>query len=273
LKAEEIIHTCKSCGNQFTGRYCNVCGEKIREAADRTLKSFFNDLMQAVTLADNKFARTLWLILSKPGFVSWEIAEGRTVRYLGLVQVFFVLNLVYFLFPIVQLFSASLTTQIIAPLGFLLKEPIARKMASMHMNLESFTIVYNLKTVTLAKLLVMVFVVFASLPLNFMYRKRNRFFTDHFGYAVELACFNLFVNAIAVDVITSVIPIGGYIGEGVVTGLFIATNLYFLIRSSHVFYRERGWRLVLKAALMILFLKVALELYRLVLFFVTLWSL
>ncbi|HMJ68295.1 MAG TPA: DUF3667 domain-containing protein [Cyclobacteriaceae bacterium] len=271
--ADETVHTCKSCNHQFTGIYCNNCGEKIRVAADRTFKSFLNDFVRAVTLADNKFARTLWLILSKPGFVSREVADGRTVRYLGLVQVFFVLNLVYFLFPIVQLFSASLTTQMMAPLGFLLKQPIARKMASMHLNLESFALVYNFKSVTLAKLLVMVFVVFASMPLNFLYRKRNRFFTDHFGYAVELACFNLFVNAIAVDVITSVIPIGHYIGEGVVTGLFIATNLYFLLRSSGTFYNEHGWRLVVKSAMMILFLKVALELYRIVLFFVTLWSL
>lgn len=269
----DILHTCRSCGNVFSGNYCNVCGEKIRTPADRTFRSFLNDVIQAVTLADNKFARTLWLVLYKPGFVSNEFVNGRTVRLMAPIQVFFVLNLVYFLFPIVQLFNASLTTQMIAPYGFLLKEPIARKMASLHMNLESFAIVYNLKTVSLAKLLVMFFVVLASVPLNFLYRKRNRFFVDHFGYAVELACFNLFVNAILVDVVTTIIPIGSYIGEGSVTGLFIATNLYFLIRSSNIFYHEKGWKLILKSALMILFLKIALELYRLVLFFVTLWSL
>lgn len=241
--------------------------------ADRTFRAFFNDLVQAVTLADNKFVRTLWLVISKPGFVSKEIADGRTVRYLNPIQVFFVLNLVYFLFPIVQLFSATLTTQLLAPLGFLLKEPIARKMAMMHTNLESFAVLYNLKSVGLAKLLVMVFVVLASLPLNVLYRKRNRYFTDHFGYAVELACFNLFINAIIVDVVTTIVPVGQYMGEGVVTGLFIATNLYFLLRSSHIFYNERGWRLALKSVMMILFLKIALEIYRLVLFFVTLWSL
>jgi hypothetical protein len=267
------MHTCKSCGNTFTGSYCNVCGERVKTAADRTFKSFLNDIVQAVTLADNKFARTLWLVLYKPGFVSNEIANGRTVRYMSPIQIFFVLNLVYFLFPIVQLFNASLTTQMMAPLGFLLKEPIARKMATEHMNLESFALVYNLKTVSLAKLLVMVFVVLASVPLNFLYRKRNRYFTDHFGYAVELACFNLFVNAIMVDIVTTVVPIGAYIGEGAVTALFIATNLYFLVRSSYIFYNERGWRLIFKSALMILFLKIALEIYRMILFFVTIWSL
>ena len=271
--AEPVVHTCKSCHNQFTGNYCNNCGEKVRVAADRTFRSFINDIVKAITLADNKFARTLWLMIIRPGFVSTEIANGRTVRYMSPIQVFFVLNLVYFLFPIVQLFNASLTTQMLAPLGFLLREPIAHKMADMHMNLSSFELVYNLKTVSLAKLLVMVFVVLASVPLNFLYRKRNRYFTDHFGYAVELACFNLLVNAIAVDLITSIIPVGRYMGEGVVTGLFIATNLYFLMRASNVFYNEHGLKLVLKSSMMILFLKVALEVYRMILFFVTIWSL
>ena len=229
--SEPVVHTCKSCHNQFTGNYCNNCGEKLRIASDRTLRTLFNDILKAVTFADNKFARTLWFMLARPGFVSSEISHGRTVRYLSPIQVFFVLNLVYFLFPTVQLFNASLKTQLFAPLGFLLREPIARKMATMHMNLSSFELVYNLKTVGLAKLLVMVFVVLASVPLNFLYRKRNRYFTDHFGYAIELACFNLFINAIMVSVVTSIIPIGRFMGEGVVTGLFITTNLYFLIRS------------------------------------------
>jgi hypothetical protein len=87
-------------------------------------------------------------------------------------------------------------------------------------------------------LLVMMFVVLASVPLNFLYSKRNRYFSDHFGYAVELACFNIFINAIMVSIVTAIIPIGRYMGEGVVTGFFIATNLYFLIRSSNVFYQE-----------------------------------
>jgi hypothetical protein len=232
-----------------------------------------NDIIKALTFADNKFARTLWLIIYRPGFVSTEIANGRTVRYLAPIQVFFVLNLVYFLFPIVQLFNASLRTQMMAPLGFLLRQPIAHKMAVMHLNLDSFSLVYNLKTVSLAKLLVMVFVVLASIPLNVLYRKRNRYFSDHFGYAVELACFNIFINAIMVDLVTTIIPVGRYIGENFVTWLFIATNMYFLIRSSHVFYNERGWRLAVKSVLMILCLKVALELYRTMLFFVTIWSL
>jgi hypothetical protein len=106
-----------------------------------------------------------------------------------------------------------------------------------------------------------------------LYQKRNRFFTDHIGYLVELACFNLFVNAIVLSILAAFFGLGQYLNEEVLTAIFISTNLYFLLHSGGVFYGERGWRLFIKAGLMILFLKVALEVYRAILFFVTIWSL
>lgn len=262
-------HTCKSCGNHFTGLYCNVCGEKIIIPADRSFRKFIDNIVTAVTLADNKFIQTLWLMLKKPGFVSREFANGRRVKYMKPISVFFVLNLVYFFFPVIQLFNASLNTQLQSPHGQWIKDFIALKMVKMHMNVSSFSLIYDLKTVSLAKLMVMVFVVLASLPLNLLYRKKNRYFTDHVDYAVELACFNLFINTIVLTLIARLL-FGHYINEHVLAGIFISTNLYFLIRSGIQFYNEKGWRLIVKSILMIFCLILALELYRIILFFVTL---
>jgi len=141
------------------------------------------------------------------------------------------------------------------------------------MDVASFSLVYNLKTVALAKLMVMVFVVISSLPLNVLYRKRSRYFTDHVGYMVELACFNLFLNAIVLSIFAAFLGAGRYLDELALTFIFIATNLYFVVRSSREFYLEKNWRLVIKSILMVLFLKVSLEIYRSILFFATIWSL
>ncbi len=266
------LHTCKSCGNSFTGIYCNVCGEKVILPVDRSFKIFLNNLVNAVTSADNKFVRTLWWIIKKPGFISRELANGRTVRYQPLASVFFVLNLVYFFFPVIQFFNASLKTQLNTPHGKFIQPIIAMKMVRTHMNLDSFTLIYNLKTVALAKLMVMVFVVLASLPLNLLYSKRNRFFTDHVSYGVELACFNLFINTIVLTLVVRLLGLGHYLNEEVLTGILLATNLYFLIRSGINFYNEKGWRLIAKSVLMIFSLILALEVYRIILFFVTIWT-
>jgi hypothetical protein len=269
----QITHICKSCGNQFTGSYCNICGEKVLHASDRSFKRLLSNILITITFADSKFARTLWLILRKPGFISKEFTEGRRVKYLQPLSLFFLLNLAYFLFPVIQLFNASLNTQLATPLSHFYKGIVASKAAKMDMDVVSFSLVYNLKTVTLAKLLVMVFVVISSLPLNILYSKRNRYFSDHVGYMVELACFNLFVNAIVLSILAAFFGLGKYLDELTLTVIFISTNLYFVLRSSHEFYAEKNWRLIVKSVLMVLFLKVSLEIYRSVLFFATIWSL
>jgi hypothetical protein len=266
-------HTCKNCNNIFIGNYCNQCGEKVLRASDRSFKTFLSNILIAITFADSKMIKTLWLVLTKPGFVSYEFANGRRIKYLKPISLFFVLNLIYFFFPVIQLFNASLKTQLMSPLGNFYETVIAHKMLDLHMDFSSFRLVYNLKTASLAKLMVMVFVVISSLPLNLLYLKKNRYFTDHVGYTVELACFNLFVNAIALFVVASITGLGKYMNETVLTVIFICTNLYFVLRSSHQFYGEKGWRLAIKSMVMILFLKVSLEMYRMVLFFATVVSL
>jgi hypothetical protein len=59
------------------------------------------------------------------------------------------------------------------------------------------------------------------------------------------------------------------LNEITLTVIFIITNLYFILRSGLAFYYEKGIRLVLKSLILIVFLKLALEGYRMVLFFVT----
>src|SRR5438105_1177957 len=220
---DQVRHTCKSCGNEFVGDYCNLCGEKVIHLADRSFKKLLSNILSAITFADSKFIKTLWLILRKPGFISKEFTEGRRVKYLPPLSLFFVLNLVYFLFPVIQLFNASLNTQLSTPLRSFIplskfyQGMVASKAVAMGMDLPSFTLIYNLKTVSFAKLMVMAFVVISSLPLNLLYRKRNRFFTDHVGYMVELACFNLFVNALCLSILAAFLGLGKHLDEFVLT--------------------------------------------------------
>jgi hypothetical protein len=251
-----------------------MCGEKVLLPADRSFKKFLSNILIAITFADSKMIKTLWLTLVDPGFISKEFAEGKRVKYLKPLSLFFVLNLIYFLFPLIQLFSASLNTQLLSPYRDIVKEIVSEKMIAMSIrDVQSFSIIYNIKTTGLAKLMVMVFVVIASLPLNIFYRKKNRFFTDHVGYLVELACFNLFVNALLITLVAKIFGIGHYLDETTLASIFVATNLYFLLRSGITFYQEDGWELVFKSILMVVILKIALEIYRAILFFVTIWSL
>ena len=278
-----IQHTCKSCGHVFTGVYCNLCGEKVIEPKDRSLRTFFSNILIAITFADNRFVRTLWLTIKNPGFLSREYADGRRVNYLRPLQLFFILNLVYFLFPVLQLFNSSLRTQMYYLFhSNMVRNLVVNRLVMENMSLEGFTLMYDDKTTGLAKLLMVVFVLLSSLPLSLIFMKKNRYFTDHVTLSVELACYNIFVNAILLSGILWVLNnalrwsgsgLGDYLNDTTFTVIFVSTNLYFIYRAARTFYGQKGKRLIVKSALAILGLFLALEIYRLILFFVTFWSL
>lgn len=266
-------HICKNCGNRFTGLYCNLCGEKVLGTEDRSFRMFLNNIFLAITLADSRFVKGLWLMVSKPGYLSREFAEGRKVKYIKPLSVFFLLNLIYFLFPVIQLFNASLRTQINSFQGKLTVQTVATKMTQLGFHdVSSFSILYNQKTAGFAKMLVILFVVVASLPLNLIYRSRSRYFTDHVGLSIELVCFNLLINALFLTLLVNLSGLGAHLDEFILTAIFISTNIYFFIRSGRIFYEEKGIRLIMKSLIMIGVLKISLEIYRAILFYVTIWS-
>jgi hypothetical protein len=280
---ELASHVCKSCGNSFEGFYCNVCGEKILEQKDRSFNAFLKSVVAAVTFADNKFIRTLWLMVARPGFVSKEFAEGRTVNYQKPLQVFFVLNLIYFLFPLVQLFNTSLRTQMyLRTHSALVRTMVRSKVGNDALRLEGYTLMYNQKSTSLAKMLIIVFVILASVPMMIIYRKRNRFFGDHLSLAVELTSFNLALNAIFLSLVlmltSKVLHMTHtgwekYLDDSTLTAIFVLTNSYFLFRAGRIFYNQKNWVLILKVAFGLLGLFLSLELYRLTLFLITYWTL
>jgi len=275
-------NTCKSCGNHFIGSYCNLCGEKVITHKDRSFRTFLSNVLIAITFADNRFIKTLWLTIKNPGFLSKEYANGRRVNYIRPLQLFFILNLIYFLSPALQLFNSSLRTQ----MNYLfhsnmVREIVIQRLAHDQMTYGGFELIYDAKTVGLAKMLIIVFVTLAALPLSVIFRKKNRYFTDHTALAVELACFNMFVNAILLSAFLwslskilhwSGSSLGDYLNDSTFTIIFISTNLYFIYRAARTFYEQKGKRLIVKSLLGIIGLFLALEAYRLLLFFVTFWT-
>jgi hypothetical protein len=283
VKNANSEHVCKSCGNHFTGIYCNVCGEKVLEERDRTFRSFLRSFKQIISPGNSSLLKSLKYVIICPGFLSKEFAEGRRVKYAQPLQLFFILNLIYFLFPLLQLFNTSLNTQLyLRTHSPLVRKLVQAKLTSEGYSLQAYSVLYNEKSTNNAKLLIIVFVFLATIPLALIYRKKNRFFSDHFTLATELASFNLAMNAILLSLFLMVInkvfhwsnsSWYRYLDDRTLTIIFVLTNLYFLIRSGKEFYHEHGFKLIIKVLLVLPGLFVALEVYRLMLFMITYWTL
>jgi hypothetical protein len=197
-----LEHNCKSCGNLFHGHFCNLCGEKVIVPKDRQIGSFMSKILIATTFSDNKFLSSLWPTISNPGFLSRQYVDGRRVMYMRPLQMFFILNLINFFFPVLQMFSSSLYTQLnMLPHSRLARQIVSQKLHADNITLAGFELIYDNKTIGLAKLLIVIFVVLAALPLSLIFRRKNRYFSDHMALSIELTSFNLAINAIGLTLI------------------------------------------------------------------------
>ena len=276
-------HVCKSCGIEFRGLYCNICGEKVIEPKDRSFRVFLSKILIATTIVDNKFVKSLVLTVRQPGFLSREYVDGRRVNYMRPLQMFFILNLTYFLFPVLQMFNSSLYTQLyVLPHRQIAREVVSKKVGAEGLSIQGFEMMYNDKTNGFAKLLLVLFVILASLPLSLIFRKKDRFFTDHLALSVELTSFNLAISAISLSVVLVImnklfkwsnVTWGNYLNDLTLTIVFVLTNLYFIFIAANSFYNQKGKRRIVKALLGVFGLFLALEVYRFLLFFITVWSL
>lgn len=87
--------TCANCGTGLLGPHCYACGQPVQGMV-RHFSSIVGDLFDTLLALDSRIARTLWPLLSKPGFLTREYLAGRRVRYVSPVRLFIFLCLTAF---------------------------------------------------------------------------------------------------------------------------------------------------------------------------------
>lgn len=101
--------TCASCGAKLKGDYCRKCGEKkIIPERDFSMAKFLTQTLGHLVHFDSKLLRSVWLLFSKPGFLTAEWMAGRRVNYMKPLQLFVVAGLLfYFFLPNVQAYFST----------------------------------------------------------------------------------------------------------------------------------------------------------------------
>jgi hypothetical protein len=87
---------CQNCDSPLAGHYCAQCGQR-HEPHVHSMREFAAEAFESVTHADSRVWRTLWLLISKPGFLTREFLEGRRARYLPPFRLYLVLSVILFL--------------------------------------------------------------------------------------------------------------------------------------------------------------------------------
>jgi hypothetical protein len=86
---------CENCGLALLGEYCYACGQPVKGLV-RHFSSIIGDFADSVLNLDTRLPRTLWPLLTKPGFLTAEYFAGRRVRYVSPVRLFVFISIATF---------------------------------------------------------------------------------------------------------------------------------------------------------------------------------
>jgi hypothetical protein len=91
------IAACANCGGGPIGRFCSACGQRRVTAHDFTTRSFLHEMFGEMVSVDGRLWRTLWTLVRYPGKLAREYFDGRGARYMRPLNLFLLLNLVFFI--------------------------------------------------------------------------------------------------------------------------------------------------------------------------------
>jgi hypothetical protein len=159
---EPQLITCKNCGHQFYGKYCNECGEKVYTEHDRTAFHFIEEGVHFLTHLDGTFFTTVRTIFSRPGQVSVDYAYGIRKKYFRLLSLFLLLVVLYLLFPLFEGLNMKLYYHEIHPMyGRYAKEQVEEIMRTKHLSEAQVAEVFHKIAEKTSKALLLVLI-----PLN-----------------------------------------------------------------------------------------------------------
>ncbi|SHI92976.1 Protein of unknown function [Tangfeifania diversioriginum] len=87
---------CRNCGTRFSGHYCPMCGQSVKEV-DQPFSIIFYDFLGNVFAFDTRFWKTFLNLIIRPGFLTKEFFAGHRVRYATPIRFFIFASFILFL--------------------------------------------------------------------------------------------------------------------------------------------------------------------------------
>src|SRR6185295_5231560 len=186
--------------------FCTHCSERKPGSEDRSVRHYFDVVINLLTHFDSKGYRSLWYLFTKPGFLSEEYLRGRRVRYPKPISLFVSINVVYYLS--ISLFGANtFTTPLAVQLhgndyyaGFANRKVESRLKAD-GISYATLETNYAQKASVRSKTLIFLFIPIYAIIFYGLFFTHRRYFVDHVVVATHLWSFILFLLAVLVPAI------------------------------------------------------------------------
>jgi hypothetical protein len=284
LEAQDQVEVgaCRNCGGPVGQTFCSACGEKIFVPGEHSLKHFMGDVLNAITFLDTKFLRTLKLMLTRPGAMSYQYVNGKRVSFIKPMSMFFIANLIYFLFPLYNSLNSPLNNQMYQlPHSRIAERMVKEEVKTAKTDLKTFEVAYNQQSTNMAKMVLFLLVLYFSLPLALVNYSKKLFYYDHLMICLELFSLIILVALVAIPwLLYFFIWVASLAGKDIsfvldnsVSSWILGTTLFYLIFCiEREAYSKTKIVSLSRAAILVALFIVALQSYRASLFFITFWT-
>ena len=264
--------SCPTCGATFAGPFCHSCGEKRISASDLSLRTYLQTLLEDFAHLDTKLLRTIRLLLTRPSELTAAYVTGRRSPYIKPLQVFLLVNLVFFLvFSGNDAFAPRLKfiygTDTNLWNGLPVKTWVDTYAANKGMLVETAIIQMDTEISNLTKGLLYVFVPFLGLVFGGLFYQQNRLFLCHLIFATHWFAFFILYMMIAGFAIILLFKVHGI----PFFLLFLAALLPFHLIATRHFYGGSWAVLGIKSILFYGFFALVFFLYRELIMFLAFW--
>jgi len=187
---QEGTITCKNCGNHFTGKYCNQCGEKVYTEKDKSIAHLFEEGLHFVTHFEGKLFLTLQVIFSKPGKLSYDYCEGIRKKYFKPLSFFLLLVILYLIFPLFRGLNMTLENyQHDDWYSSFARNEVRRLVQDKHFSPAFVNEQFHFVSEKVSKFLLFITIpVLAAVCFILLLKKKRKFF-DHFIFSIEINAF------------------------------------------------------------------------------------
>jgi hypothetical protein len=289
MLTENRPQPCPSCGHTMEQKFCSYCGEKRVNRHDFSLKHFIEEAVEGITHFDNKFFRTIKILITKPGKLAEDFSNGIRLRYMRPLQLYIVCNLIFFLAvifwtPFSQPLYSYWNYQPYTLLGSkdVVKDKVAEEIEAFKKNYDkSGTITVALtdkyfysaveqkfnKSIKSQSKVFLIILIPTYAFLFMIFFRRKRFIGEHFILATHFMAALLVYFLFAAYLIN--IPVNYFLGENneITSILSMAVIFLYLAIAFKRFYKTSTWRSTFGALAVGSLTFVVWTLYRMLLFY------
>ncbi len=270
--------TCKNCKNQFVGKFCNQCGEKVYNEENKKIRNIFGEVFHFVTHFDGTFLTSFKTSLTKPGKLSVDFCNGIRKKYFKPIPFFLLIVVLYLLFPKFKGLNMNADTYVSEQYGFSwLSIPVFKaKMKKYGVTYEEMAHRYDGRSPKVSKFSLLLLIPLAAGVLALLNLNKRKPFYDHFILAAEMISFFIFLQFLALPFINFLVEkvhppaISVFYDGSWVNWITQIISALFVIIAVRNFYQEKYWLSILKGLLFYIVFVVGIKyIYSVVVFLVT----